>query len=110
MGRHHFYADAVPLKVEQSADNAHFRAKHGFKETQVHDPPPRRNNDFKPVHSWSAKGMPNYKHSEPFYLLKNLPQFFREEQNFVIRWAKRFLEGGVVGGFLGYAMFAFSPR
>lgn len=62
------------------------------------------------MHSWSAKGLPNYKHSEPFYLTKNMPQFLREENGFVFRWTKRFLEGGFYGTVLGAAWYVFKPQ
>lgn len=105
MGRFHFYSDVQPQQIGQhSQSNPTYRAIHHFKEAEVHDPPPRRNNDFKPVHSWSAKGLPNYKHSEPFYLTKNMTQFIREEQGFMFRWTKRFLEGA----FFGFVVGAFS--
>lgn len=44
--------------------NETYRAKQGFKELEVHNPPHRRNRDFKPVNYGSAKGMLNYKHAE----------------------------------------------
>jgi hypothetical protein len=110
MGRHHFYYDSINKGVEDgNYNNPTFRARQHYKEEEVHDPPARRNNDFKPVHSWSAKGMCNYKHAEPFYLLKNLGQFAREENNPGIRWIKRFIEGGLTTSMLGFVFFLHKP-
>lgn len=52
--------------------NAAWRARHGYKEADTHDPPQRMNYDFKPIPYGTARGIPNYRHSEPFFLLKNL--------------------------------------
>ena len=46
--------------------NETFRAKAGFKEGHVHDAAYRRNRDFKPVPYGSFRGIPNYRHSEPY--------------------------------------------
>jgi hypothetical protein len=59
--------------------NEVFRARHGYKETEVHDPPYRRNLDFKPVGFGTFRGMPNFKHAEPYDLLKNLKDLKTEK-------------------------------
>lgn len=111
MGRYHFYSDVIARgREDPEKSNSVWRAKNGYKEMEVHDPPPRRNNDFKAVHSWSAKGMPNYKHAEPFYLLKNMTQVWREESNPAIRWTKRVLYAGTFGAIAGFAFFVGSPK
>jgi hypothetical protein len=89
--------------------NESFRAKHHYKEAHVHDPPYRRNRDFKPVNYGSFRGILNFKHSEPFALLKNLEDLKHEHHNIAIRWAKSFLFGAVTGGVLGYAWFVIRP-
>lgn len=86
-----------------------FRARHHFKEEHVHDPPYRKNRDFKAVNYGSFKGMPNYKHAEPFQLLKSLKDLSYEEHNHPIKWAKMFLKGAIMGGFLGYSWFLIKP-
>ena len=58
--------------------NETFRARHGYKEEHTHDPPYRRSRDFKPMTYGSFKGMLNYRHSEPYCLLKNMKDLSRE--------------------------------
>jgi hypothetical protein len=50
--------------------NETFRARAGYKEGDVHDAPGRRNRDFKPMTYGSFRGIPNYRHSEPYCQLK----------------------------------------
>ena len=86
-------------------ENATFRARHGYKEEHAHDAPYRRNRDFKPVPYGSFKGILNYKHSEPFCLLKNMKDIPNEEHHILIAWGKAALKGGVVGAAFGYLYF-----
>ena len=58
-----------------------FRASHGYKEHHQHDPPMRRNRDFKPVPYGSFRGFINYRHSEPYCLLKNMKDMAREDHS-----------------------------
>jgi hypothetical protein len=58
--------------VDSAYKNEVFRARKHYKEEHVHDPPLRRNRDFKPVNYGSFRGMLNFKHAEPFASLKNL--------------------------------------
>ena len=53
-------------------DNATFRARKGYREQHVHDRPYRRNRDFKPIPYGSYTGFLNFRHSEPFAVLKNI--------------------------------------
>jgi hypothetical protein len=75
----------------------------------THNPPLRRNRDFRPVPYGSLKGMPNFKHSEPFCLLKNLSDMKDEHHHHPIKWFKAFVFGGLVGGMTGYAYFLMKP-
>lgn len=85
--------------------NEMFRARHGYKEAHVHDAPYRRNRDFKPANYGSFKGFLNYRHSEPYCLLKNMKDLAREEHHHPIKWTKQFLKGALTGGLLGYTYF-----
>jgi hypothetical protein len=89
--------------------NEVWRARHHYKEEHVHDPPLRRNRDFKPVGFGTFRGMPNFKHAEPFALLKNLKDLPNEHHNHPIKWAKAFLFGGFAGAVFGYSWFIFRP-
>ena len=61
------YANTIKQDITDPAyGNEMFRVRHGYKEAHVHDPPYRRNRDFKPVNYGTFRGMPNYKHAEPF--------------------------------------------
>lgn len=86
-----------------------WRARHGYKEAHVHDAPYRRNRDFKPVPYGTFKGMPNYRHSEPYCLLKNMKDVVNEEHNHPIKWAKMSLKGAIVGSTFGYLYFIGGP-
>lgn len=89
--------------------NEFWRARHHFKEEHLHDPPARKNRDFKPVGFGSFRGMPNFKHAEPFAILKNLKDLPHEHHHHPIKWIKAFLFGGAAGVFFGYAWFIFRP-
>ena len=97
------------LVGDPSYANETFRARHGFKETHAHDPPYRRNRDFKPVPYGTFRGMPNYKHSEPYCLLKNMKDLPREDHHHPIKWIKTSLKGMFVGSLLGYLHFLGGP-
>ena len=72
------YHNHIHYQGAPGYDNETFRARHGYKDAEAHDPPYRRNRDFKPVPYGSAKGILNYRHSEPFALLKNMKDIPRE--------------------------------
>ena len=73
------FQNAIAQNItEPNYGNETFRARHGYKEEHTHDAPYRRNRDFKPVNYGSFKGMLNYRHSEPFCLLKNMKDLSRE--------------------------------
>jgi hypothetical protein len=95
--------------VDPSYQNENFRARHHFKEAHVHDPPYRRNRDFKPVNYGSFRGILNYKRAEPFESLKNLKDVVNEHHHHPIKWAKTFLFGASAGAFIGYAWFVVRP-
>jgi|TARA_B110000285_G_scaffold150913_1_gene168461 hypothetical protein len=89
--------------------NETFRARHGFKEGHVHDPPQRRNYDFKPIPYGTARGIPNYRHSEPFELLKSIRDIANEPHQHGIKYAKTGIKGAMVGSVLGYTYFIGAP-
>lgn len=90
-------------------ENEVFRARHGYKEADMHDPPYRKNQDFKPVNFGTFRGMPNFKHSEPYAQLKNLKDLPHESHQHPIKWIKAALFGGFSGFLLGHLWFTFSP-
>jgi len=95
--------------TDPSYANEHWRAKHHYKEGHVHDPPYRRNRDFKPVNFGTFKGIPNYKHAEPWAQFKNLRDIVHEEHHHPIKWIKTFLFGAITGGIIGYSWFILKP-
>lgn len=95
--------------VDPNYQNENWRAKHHYKESHVHDPPFRRNRDFKPVNYGSFRGILNFKHSEPFALLKNLKDLKNEHANHPWKWARAFFFGASAGAVLGYAWFVIRP-
>jgi len=54
-------------------------------------------------------GLPNYRHSEPFCLLKNAKDVINEQDHFPTRWAKTFLFGATLGVTFGQAWFFLRP-
>ena len=90
-------------------ENEMWRTKHGYKEIHQHNAPLRRNRDFKPVPWGAAVGMPNYRHSEPFLMLKNLTDLQHEQHQHPIRWAKQFSFGALVGLSIGQLLGAVMP-
>ena len=105
------YTDTIKQGVLDPAyQNEVFRARSGFKELHQHNPPQRRNRDFKPVNYGSFKGMLNFKHAEPFAQLKNLYELKDEHHNHPIKWTKVFLFGAFFGMVLGSGWFIIKPQ
>jgi hypothetical protein len=82
-------------------ENEKFRSRHGYKDSEAHDPPYRRNRDFKPIPYGSAKGILNYRHSEPFAQAKNLPDLLKETHHKPIVYSGLFLKGAFAGAVAG---------
>ena len=82
--------------------NEVYRHKYGFKELHVHNPPKRRNKDFKPVLYGDFIGMLNFKLSEPWALMRHAKDLLSESHHKPINLAKQFIKGFVVGSFLGF--------
>jgi hypothetical protein len=95
--------------TDHSYANETWRARHGFKEAHQHDPPYRRNRDFKPVNFGSFRGILNYKRAEPFESLKNLKDLKNEHAHHPIKWIKCFTFGSIVGVVMGYSWFVIRP-
>ena len=104
-----FHNTITSYNGDPSYDNEMFRSRHGYKERHQHDPPFRRNRDFKPVPYGTFRGMPNYRHTEPYCLLKNMKDISREDHHHPIKWTKSVLKGGVFGGLFGYLYFVGGP-
>lgn len=103
------YHNHIVTEMAPGYENPTFRARHGFKDPEAHDPPFRRNRDFKPVPYGSAKGILNYRHSEPFALLKNMKDLPRETHQKPIVYSKLFLKGALLGTYFGGVYFACGP-
>ena len=86
-----------------------WRAKNHFKEEYQHDAPWRRSRDFKPVPWGNARGLPNYRHSEPWLSLKNVFTFTEERHHHPTKWIKKAALGAVTGLCLGQVWFFFAP-
>jgi len=86
-----------------------WRAKHHFKEEHQHDAPLRRSRDFKPVPWGHARGMPNYRHSEPWLNMKNMYTLWDEHHHHPTKWFKKALFGSLVGLTYGTFWTAVSP-
>ena len=96
------YTNTVKMQIsDQRYEGELWRAKHGYKEIHQHDPPVRRNRDFKPVPWGAAVGMPNYRHSEPFLMLKNIKDLKNENAQHPIKWFKTFMVGSIAGLVVG---------
>ena len=89
--------------------NEMWRARHHFKELEQHNPPSRRNRDFKATPYGAAVGMPNYRHATPYLLLKHIVDWKHEEKHHPTKWFKRFVAGAIVGFVTGQVWFFFSP-
>ena len=53
--------------------------------------------------------MPNYRHTSPYLLLKNLADFKHEEKHHPSKWIKSFMYGAVCGLVIGQVWFFFAP-
>ena len=89
--------------------NETWRAKHHFKELDMHIPPVRRNRDFKATPYGAAVGMPNYRHATPYLLLKHMVDWQHEENHHPTKWFKRFVAGAMLGLVVGQVWFFFAP-
>ena len=86
-----------------------WRAKHHFKEEHQHDAPLRRSRDFKPVPWGTARGMPNYRHSEPWLNMKNMYTLMDEHHHHPTKWFKKACFGALFGFINGQIWFAVAP-
>jgi hypothetical protein len=77
--------------------NEMYRVHNGFKELHVHNPPPRKNLDFKPMLFGDFRGMPNFKLSEPWSLFRNLGDLWHEDHQKPIIFIKSTLRGAICG-------------
>ena len=97
------YYDTIHQDIsDRSYGDEAFRARYGYKEAETHNPPFRRSRDFKPMSYGHFRGMLNFRHSEPYMLLKNMKDIVYEEHHHPIKWTKQALRGGIIGGFLGF--------
>ena len=104
------FTDTVVQKyVDPAYENEVFRARNHYKELHQHNPPQRRNRDFKPVNYGSFRGILNFKHAEPWAIFKNLKDLREEHHNHPIKWAKAFIAGAFSGTLLGYSWFILKP-
>ena len=84
--------------------NETWRAKHHFKELHQHNPPARRNKDFKATPYGAVIGITNFRHATPFLLLKHLGDFRHEEKHHPTKWVKRFIAGAMFGLVVGQGL------
>lgn len=104
------FHNTVYMKAsDPNYENETFRARNGFKEQHAHDAPFRRSRDFIPVTYGAYVGIPNYKHSEPYSLLKNIKDLVNEEHNHGIKYGKLALKGGILGAVFGQLYFVGGP-
>lgn len=103
------YSNTISQTTLPGYANETFRARHHYKETETPNSPFRRNRDFKPVPYGSAKGILNWRHSEPYCLLKNMKDIVYEESNVVIRWTKKAIVGSMLGAAAGTMYFWGAP-
>lgn len=82
--------------------NETYRAKHGFKELDVHNSPQRRNRDFKPMLYGDFIGMLNFKLSEPWALTRHLPDLINENHQKPIQWIRYTIKGAIAGFVYGF--------
>jgi hypothetical protein len=104
------YHNTITSSVDPNYSNEMFRSRHHFKELHQHDPPFRRNRDFKPMTYGAYIGIPNFRHSEPYSMLKNIKDLANEEHNHPIKWTKSFLQGALVGGIGGLLWVVGGPQ
>ena len=103
------YHNHIVNEMAPVYDNPTFRQLYGFKDIEAHDPPFRCNRYFKQVSYDLAKGILNYRHSEPFALLKNMKDIPRETHQKPIVYSKLFLKGALLGTYFGGVYFACGP-
>lgn len=100
------YNNGIKMAIpEENYKNPLWRARHHYKEEHTPDPPMRRNRDFKPVPYGSAKGILNFRHSEPFCLLKNIKDLVHEDHNNIFRNLRAGINGTMFGGLFGMLWF-----
>lgn len=104
------FHNTVVRRADPAYENEVFRQRYGYKELHQHNPPERRNRDFKPVNYGSWRGMLNFKHSEPWCMLKNLEDLQNENHNAPIKWTKSFLSGAAMGVVFGTVWFMVKPQ
>ena len=85
------YSDTVTLPIHNKAGygNEVARSRFGYKEEHFHSRPERRSRDFKPERFGSWIGMPNFKHSEPWAIVKNIKDFGNYENHILSRYGYR---------------------
>jgi len=105
-----FHDTVVRKSADPNYENELFRARHGYKELHQHNPPERRNRDFKPVTYGSWRGMLNFKHAEPWCQLKNLEDLANETHHHPIKWFKQFVLGASMGTLFGLCWFLIKPQ
>lgn len=100
------FSNAINQNIlDEDYKNDTFRSRYGYKEAHTPDSPYRRNRDFKPVPYGSAKGILNFRHSEPYCLLKNMKDLYNEDTNIFMRWFKQGCRGAIVGSLFGITYF-----
>ena len=77
--------------------NDSYRTKNGFKELHIHNSPPRKNPDFKPMLYGDFIGMLNFKLSEPWAMMRHFPDLVNEQHQKPILWAKSTIKGAIAG-------------
>lgn len=104
------YQNTVKYRVpDPRYQDETWRAKNHFKEEHQHDAPLRRSRDFKPLTYGSARGMPNYRHAEPWLNMKNLYTLLDEHHHHPTKWIKKGVFGAMTGFTLGQLWFFMSP-
>ena len=87
------------IKQPSATDNSVYgnemmRLHSGMKESHIHNSPPRKNKDFRPMLFGDFRGMPNFKLSEPWGIFRNLGDMWHEDHQKPIQWIKSALKGG----------------
>lgn len=90
------------VSLTETYHNEVYRTKHGFKEMHPHNPPPRKNKDFKPVLYGDFIGMLNFKLSEPWTLMRHFNDLLNESHHMPIKWIREAVKGAIYGAFLGH--------
>lgn len=79
--------------IHRINSNEDFRVRHHYKEMEVHNAPPRKNRDFKPVLYGDFIGMLNFKLAEPWGMLRHFDDLFEEKHHKPIQWIRAFVKG-----------------